>query len=407
MRLVKGQMYSIIAIIIVIPMIMFFTYSMSSSQETKTDIYKGIVAEQVGLVAESMDSDFTKAMEISGKRSLIAAVNWEILKGENLTDAIANLTTLIENGTINGTENLIMENNTLKNWSSKIAAVQTNFDTDITHGNLEINSSRFNVLLTAEINVSVIDEIMEMKIVRNGMKKSVNISILEIDDPLYTLNTYGLIHRTILEYPYGHKALEIVHGGLNSSGSCTGNLTTDSGDSSPSDKILLISDSSSVPDAILGGFKGVIAEMPRDLSLSGISCYNTGNGSAVNLINAIIDNSSYKKVYIDNETGSVWHLPFRDAVENGYYFEGTGPDIITRMENRTNTSSGGIESIVNIQELFMESLPIRENQVSVDYLYFANENYIGYEVRGFPGWFRLNCAKASEYNLNELLEYSC
>jgi len=406
MRFVKGQMYSLIAIIIVIPMIMFFSYTLLSSQESKADIYKGIVAEQVTLVADSMDSDFRKAMEISGKRALIAAVNWEILKGENLTDSVSNLTILIEYGTINGTENLIMENNTLINWSTKISNVQTNFNTNVTYGNLQISAKNFSLILTAETNISVIDDIMEMSMIKNGIKESVNISILEVDDPLFTLNTYGLIHRTIQKYPYDYKALKIMKGGSNSSGACTGNVTTNQA-ASPIGKILLVSNSSTVSDFTLQGFEGVIAEVSRNLSLAGVSCYSTGNDSAVYLVNSTLENISYKKAYIDNETKAVWHLPFRDAVENGYYFEGSGPNITNRMENRTNTSIAGIESIVNIQELFIEGITIRDNQVSVDYLYFENENYIGYAVRGFPSWLRLNCAKATEYEVKELLEYTC
>lgn len=400
-------MYSLIAIIITIPMIMFFSYTMLSNQESKADIYRGIVAEQVTIVADSMDSDFRKAMEISGKRALIAAVNWEVLKGEGLTDAVSNLTELIENGTINGTENLIMEGNTLVNWSTKISEVRTNFETNINYGNLKIVSDGFNLVLSAGINISVVDSIMEMSMIKNNIPESVNIPVLEIDDPLYTLNTYGLIHRSIFEYPYEYKAMKVVEGGSNSSGSCSGNVTTDSGDPSPGGKILLISNSSKVSDATLSGFGGVIAEVDRNLSLIGLSCYNTGNDSAVYLVNSTTESSSYKRVYIDNVTKSTWHLPFRDAVENGFYFEGTGPNITNRMENRTNVSGNGIESIVNIQELFMEGIEIRENQVSVDYLYFANEDYNGYGVRGFPGWLRLDCTRAAEYGLEELLEYSC
>ena len=403
----KGQMYSLIAIIITIPMIMFFSYTMLSSQESKADIYRGIVAEQVTTVADSMDSDFRKAMEISGKRALISAINWEILKGEGLTDAVYNLTELTEKGTINGTENLIMENNTLTNWSTKISEVRTNFETGINYGNLQIVSEGFNLVLSAEMNISVIDDITEMSMIKSNVPESVNISIIEIDDPLYTLNTYGLIHKTILQYPHEYKTLKIVDGGSNSLGSCSGNITTDSGDPLPAGKILLISNSSTASDTVLLRFVGVIAEVGRNLSLVGVSCYNTGNDSAFYLVNSTIEDSSYKRVYIDNVTKCVWHLPFRDAVENGYYFEGTGPNMTNRMENLTNGSSKGIESVVNIQELFMEGLEIRENQVSVDYLYFADENYIGYGVRGFPGWLRLDCTKAAEYGIEELLEYSC
>jgi len=400
-------MYSLISIIIAIPMVMFFSYTMLSDQESKTDIYRGIVAEQIAVVADSMDSDFQKAMEISGKRALIAAVNWEILKGEALTDAVYNLTELINNGTINRTDNLIMENNTLSNWSTKIAGVRTNFDTGISYGNLQIVSEGFDIFLSAEMNISVVDDIMEMRMIKNNIPKSVSINIADIDDPLFALNTYGLIHRTIFRYPYEYKSMKVLEGGYNSSGSCSGNITTNEAESSPAGKILLVSDSSEVPDAVLSGFSGVIAETDRNLSLIGLSCYNTGNGNAVFIVESVVDDSPYKSIYIDNQTKSVWHLPLRDAVENGFYFEGAGPNITNRMENKTASSANGIESIVNIQELFMEGIQMRENQVSVDYLYFTNENYIGYGVRGFPGWLRLNCAKAAEYGVGELLDYSC
>ena len=400
-------MYSIMALIFALPMVLFFFYSMQWSQGFGNDIYRGIVSEQMTVVADSVDSDFKKAMEIAGKRALIAAVNWEILKGEALTDSVKNLTELMVNGTINGTENLIMLNNTLADWSNNIASVKTNFGTNLSFTNVSLLSYGFYLEVSALTSVNVTNERMEMRIERKNKRKAVNISLENLDDPLFALNTYGIIHRTIRKYPHNYTAKKIITAGANSSGSCLGELTTDPSDASPSAKILLVSNSSKINDSVLSSFKGVIAEISRNLTISGIRCYNTGNSSAVYLVNSTVNQSSYKEVYIDENTKGVWHLPLRDAVENGYYFEGEGPNITLRMENKTTNSSNGIESFVNLQDFSLEGLPIKENQNSVDYLYFANENYIGYAVRGFPSWLRIDCEKAAQYKVSELLEYSC
>lgn len=406
MWMFKGQMYSIIAILLIVPMGMFFSYYMMSGEGSNQVIYKSIVAEQIGVVSDSMESDFLKAMEISGKRAVIAAVNWQILRGKNLTEPGNNLTILMINGTINGSENLIMTNNTLTDWSYKISSVPTNFDSSISYEDLSITSEDFIVTITSDVTLSVSDDVIEMDM-QKTIQKQANISIEEIDDPLYPLNTYGLSQRTILRYPYDYKARNVAEGGINSSGSCPGNATYNPGASNPGIKILVIEDSTSVSDAVLSSFRGVVSSESRNLTLIGVSCYVTGNESAYDTINDTMTDTGYDEFYIDNETRSVWHLPFREAVFNGYYFEGEGPNITNRMKNITNGSENGLESIVDIQELFMNGIQIKENRVSTDYLYFSSENYIGYEVRGFPGWFRLNCGKASEYGVLDLLEYDC
>ncbi|NOX71213.1 MAG: hypothetical protein GXO64_00755 [Candidatus Micrarchaeota archaeon] len=403
----KGQMYSIIAMVLVMPMVLFLSMHLISEQEGRGDIYKGIVAEQMAIVRDSMESDFEKAMEISAERAFISATNWEILQGTPLEDAVSNVTTLMIAGTINGTQNLIMIDNTITDWSSKISEVETNFETNISFNDMHFSSYAFTITVSSDVNISVNDETTEMRIDIDNMEKEVNISIENLDDPLYPLNTYGILQRTIVSYPYPYNAKKLITGGVNSSGSCSGEVTTDPADTAPSGKILLISDAATVSDSVLRNFAGIISENSINLSLSGISCYNTGNGSAIVTVNGTINGSDYDTVYIDEETAAVWHLPFREAVEDGYYFVGIGPNITNRMENSTMESTGGIESIVNIQDLSMEGLPVRENQVTVDYLYFANETYIGYSVRGFPGWFKLNCEKAQSYGLTELLEHLC
>jgi len=152
-----------------------------------------------------------------------------------------------------------------------------------------------------------------------------------------------------------------------------------------------------------GCYMGIIVEESADLG-NYTDCYVTGNDSSVDLINAAITETGYNKIYIDNETGSVWHLPIALELENGYYFQGEGPGYLERLEGSLESSENGLESLINAPELESVSIPIKENQVSLDYLYFSQQDYIGYRVRGLPDWFKINQNIASRYNLNELFE---
>ncbi|MCK4335992.1 MAG: hypothetical protein KAW40_04695 [Candidatus Aenigmarchaeota archaeon] len=394
----RGQFYSIIAIFITIPIVIFISYYVFS-QGGETGIYENIVADQIHQVEKSIENDFGKAIVTSGKRALIAGDDYVVMSGNAMSDAIAGIKELMENGTMEGNESLLMFNNTLGNWTKKILNVPVNFDVNLSYANLEIsNYDSFRIKASSNLNVSVADELGIGRIDKKDMYYEAMIPVKGAEDPIFTLKTNGVVTRSIKISKYPYRAKKLVIGGTNSSGSCSGEVTFNKSECDT--KILVAGNTTGVN---FGCFSGFVIEDSIDLS-GNSNCYLTGNSSAVENISQAISDTGYDEVYIDSDTTSVWHLPIREEIDNKYYFPGNGPNFLKRLEGDLNSSSNGMETFVNLPELQNYGLPIKEDVISVAYIYFLDQDYIGYPVRGLQGWFRVNRTFSDKYGLTELCD---
>ncbi len=395
----RGQFYSATAILIAIPIILFVTVYIGS-QTIGSDIYERIVSDQVHQLEKSIETDFSKALVTSCKRALIAAGDRIVMNGTALNNSVESLKELMENGTLSGEEAILMVNNTLGNWTQRIRNVKTNFNVDLNYSGLHIAGNDYStVRVSSNLSVHVADDMGMARVEKNGVKEEVLVSVVDMEDPLFPLETNGILTRVIRFSPFTYRAKKIVKGSFNSGGSCEGNVTFEKSECNPA-KILVASNTSGID---FGCYRGIITE--EDVDLSGnTDCYVTGNASSLDLINQTITETGYEKVYIDNQTKSVWHLPIKLELDEGYYFEGEGPDYLDRLEGDLEASSNGLESLVNAPELESLGIPIKEGQISLDYLYFSDQDYIGHGVRGLPEWFKINQTIAERYGLKELFE---
>ncbi|NIO21454.1 MAG: hypothetical protein GTN76_12115 [Candidatus Aenigmarchaeota archaeon] len=395
----KGQFYSVTAILIAIPIILFVSFYMVS-QTRGSNIYERIVSDQVHQLEKSLENDFDKALVTSCKRSLIAAGDRVVLNGTPLDNSVLRIKELMENGTLYGEEVILMLNNTLGNWTQRITNVPTNFQVSLSYSGLDVDIHDYrNVKASAKLDVSVSDTLNIARVEKSNIDYETLVSLTHMEDPIFPLKTNGVLTRIIRFSPFSYRAKKIVVGSTNSEGSCSGNVTFEKGECD-STKILVAQNTTGVNFAC---HKGVVIEQSVDLS-NDTNCYVTGNGSSVTLINTTITETGYQKIYLDNETISVWHLPIKLELDNGYYFSGEGPDYLKRLEGNLESSQNGLDSLVNAPELESVGIPIKEDQVSLDYLYFSGQDYIGYRVRGLPDWFRINQTIANRYNLDELYE---
>jgi len=395
----RAQFYSLTAILVAIPIILFLS-SYMLSQTRGPDIYERIVSDQVHQLENSLENDFGKALVTSCKRSLIAAGDKVTLNGSPLDDSAMRLKELMENGTLYGEGTILMFNNTLGNWTDRISKIPTNYHVNLVYSDLDLGPYDYrNIRASAKFNISVADVLNVASMERGDINYETPVSVEYMEDPVFPLETNGVLTRVIRFSPFSYRAKKTVLGSLNSKGSCSGNITFEKSECDTS-KILVAYNTTGVN---FGCYMGIIVEESADLG-NYTDCYVTGNDSSVDLINAAITETGYNKIYIDNETGSVWHLPIALELENGYYFQGEGPGYLERLEGSLESSENGLESLINAPELESVSIPIKENQVSLDYLYFSQQDYIGYRVRGLPDWFKINQNIASRYNLNELFE---
>ncbi len=394
----KGQFYSVIAILIAVPIMLFISFYMIS-QTRGSNIYERIVADQVHQLAKSIENDFDKALVTSCRRALIAASDRVILNGTPLDNSILRLKELMESGTLYGEEAMLMINNTLNNWTERISNVPSAFHTDLGYSGVNVEHEDYSTLrVSAILNITVTDGLGIAKVVKKNVEHEVSVSVENMEDPIFPLKTNGVLTRTIRISPFTYRGKKLVLG-LNSKGSCTGNVTFEKSECDAT-KILVVQNISGVD---FDCYRGVVVEESINLD-NDTECYVSGNESAIELINTTVTQTGYQRIYLDDQTNSVWHLPIQLELERGYYFRGEGPDYLKRLEGKLETTPNGLESLINAPELESMNIPVKENQVSLDYLYFSDQDYIGYGVRGLPEWFRINQTIAERYGLSELFE---
>ena len=389
----KAQFYSLITVLIVAPLMMYILFYITASQTIGYSGAEKVVADQIQQVERNIERDFGRAVGISCRRALLAASSNIITEGRYVNSSADILLELMLNGTLGGNESFYMINNTLENWKSAMLDIETGFETILDYDNLQIeNHDGLNVKAAVNLSVSVSDK-LGIAGVDRGVKKTVLVSVKDINDPIFPLNTQGYIKRSIREYPYPYYAVKIVKG--NSSGSCSGVVSFDP-EATDSEKILVTRNASGI-----SGFRGVVGETD---DAPDVSCYIIGASGAVELINQTIMHSNYTQIYLDSNTSGVWSLPINEGIANGYYYKENGPDMLMRLEGNLSPSVNGFQTFVSIPELETQGVPVRETQTRVAYLYFSDQIYNGQRVRGLPDWFRIDAEHAAIYNLTELLD---
>ncbi len=388
----KGQVYSLITVLIVFPLMMYILFFVTSSQSARYSGLEKVVSDQIYQVERSIERDFGRASGTSCKRALLAVSGDVVENGRYVNDSVGLLTELMIDGTLNGNENFYMENNTLGDWMNAILGVETGFNTNLNHSYPLIeNSGGIELKVTVNLSTDVSDGLGIARKSRN-MEKETPVSVEGIDDPIFPLNTQGYIRRLVTEYPHPYYALKVVTG--TSSGSCSGEVSFDAGTPDP-EKILVTENASGV-----SGFRGVIGEAG---DIPAVSCYVVSAPGAVVLVSQAVQQSGYESIYLDSNTAGVWSLPLAEGIENGHYYREDGPDMLKRLEGDLSPSQDGLQTFVSIPELRAQGIPVKETQTRLAFLYFSQQIYNGERVRGLPDWFRIDTEHAATYNLTELL----
>ncbi len=389
----KAQIYSLIVVLIVIPLFMFISLYIRSAQTIKSGGLEKIVADQEYLMMKNIEDDFSRAVEISGKRAILAAINDVINRGAYLENSTLSITEMMINGTLHGNLSFIMIDNTLDEWKNNILEISTEFYTYLSCHDLVIeNHNGIKIKATVNMSINVSDNLNISEISKN-IRKDILVSFDGFEDPLFPMETLGFLERKIDIYPYTFYAKKIVTG--TSSGNCSGPVTFDNTTADP-EKILVTYDASGI-----SGYMGVIAETG---GIPSASCYVIGATDAVSEISSVVNQTGYQTIYIDSVTSAAWSLPIKEGIENGYYYYSNGPTMLERLEgNFSGGNPNGTETFVIIPDLQALGMEIKDQQTRIAYLYFSSQSLNGQQVRGLPEWFRIDSEHADNYNLTELL----
>lgn len=387
----RGQMYSLMALLIAVPVFIFLTYYLTVAQSPSSAAMNKVVADQVREVERGTEEDFARAVNIAGRRALLALLARITEEGAYAEGAGGKLEELMLNGSLDGNDSAVMAGNTLPEWRSRLLAVETGFPKSVTFGLNSVNGSRgFDLLADAHLAVNVSDAEDRLAVERD-FSSDFPVSLVDIEDPVYTVETWGM--RAVSVKPYRHPfyARKAVSGAA--VGSCFGNMTLETGTPNAG-RVLVTSDATGA-----FGFAGVVSET----GVPDQECYMTGVANAVELLNQTVQEAGYDGLLIDEGSGGVWSLPFRDGLDSGNHYSGYGPGMIGRLEGNLTPQDGGLVSFVNTDDLPLAGLDVKENQTRTDYLYFSDEIVNGKTVRGMPEWFRVDVATAARFGLSELV----
>ena len=194
----KGIFYSAITILFVAPiLVVAFVYVNSLDTYSKIDTSK-TVGDKVASYSKSVNSDLPRAMKIISRRSIDTNLNYIDLTGVPLDNAEARISETIHNGTVFG-NSTVVNNFTITNWANSITAKGSSygFATNVSVIGVNITPlDSYHVLVHTVVSVNVTDVTSSTNLYRI-YSVGIPISIEGLLDPLYTLNTNGLLKRVI------------------------------------------------------------------------------------------------------------------------------------------------------------------------------------------------------------------
>lgn len=200
----KGIAFSLLAILLLTPLVVL---SINYSKSLRG--YGQLIGEQIRIQSgyyfmQSMEQDLVRAGEIIGKRSLVAATDFVIRNGTGLDNATKRLEELFVNGTIYGNVSAVLVNSTIIDWLDRIEDIGAKsgflIKMELKTFSVRMHDS-WNVEFDVGYTISLQDVRGTFGVTKDAEIKSI-VSIIGLEDPIFPLNTYGKVTRTIKQSPF-------------------------------------------------------------------------------------------------------------------------------------------------------------------------------------------------------------
>lgn len=394
----KGLLYSILTIILLIPI---FTLSSTYSETLRgygTDIGSNLRLKSGLYFLDSVNEDFDRAVEIVGRRCLTACINHVINEGDGLDSAEDSLLELFENKTLNGNPSDFVDYSIYEwlNKSDQIAETR-GFVLEREIRNVDVSmTDPWNVMFTLDLRMKLGDK-ENLFYYEKNVTKYVPVSIRGLEDPLYVLNTGGKVSRKVERQEGELTSLLLTGPGGNGWGSGTSIKTGNpSLLTNKDEKVLLTDDVSSSYSA----FAGLVAR---------INSTEMGTSWVFNDSWDSVKNNTH--VVVEGTRGEVWSIEkLYEMHQENLYTAGDGPCFLDRLEgNLKNTRPGaGLESLVD-KDIILEKTGSVKDHSNVDYIYFNGTTLNIYKVKGMPetmSWeFKIDQEHLSTYGVDNALSY--
>ncbi|PIO06044.1 hypothetical protein COT29_02875 [Candidatus Micrarchaeota archaeon CG08_land_8_20_14_0_20_59_11] len=209
----RAIFYSLMALALLAPIAAFALYSAIHAQGGGAAVVTTVVGRETSNFAESVELDFPRALSIAGKTSLTAGVNHVVSSGEAMDDAQLRLRELAWNATYYGVPSVLMSNNSISDWTARLQtkglAYGLNVSAVVTDVSI-VPYDSFHVLFSANMSLKARSEAYSLNLTRSLYAQAL-VSIEGVEDPLYPLNTNGLVGRVLRANTtavYGVEALD-------------------------------------------------------------------------------------------------------------------------------------------------------------------------------------------------------
>ncbi len=306
----KSFFYSISVLLVLVPIASLLIYYALLSARSASGETSKVVSGEARSFFVSMHADFQRALETSAKSAVLSSINEVVSTGRPFSDSRSALRNLVVTGSPDGAgePSPVMGGNFLNAWASNMRNLSfyygLNSTISIPVSNVTVShASPFELEFTAQATVVTrpLFNPDSFNLTRTYSASAV-VPVEGFEDPLYGLNSYGLVARVI------------------------------SANETP------ISNSTALDDFI----------------------------------------------------GLKQYVPNADA-----------PDFFNRLEGSLSASQFGFETIVDLNELTAQGLPVR-NQSAVDHLYFNSTlPDQGHAVTSSSyAWLRLDCPHAELYGVS-------
>jgi len=404
-KIKKGIMFSLITVFIVISLITIVSIQKSLVLHSRKQMSIATRIKDMNNMHSGIMRDLGKVIKITTKRAVSAAINHTVSKREGLDQANETLVELIFDGTLDGDPQALMEDTVISDWTDKMMqiGILKGYDVDIglDRNNFTIKPyDSWNLIAEGYLQINITDQHGIASIRRETVINEM-ISIINLEDPIYPLNTMGRGKSIFIRSPHSENHTKLLVSGdgstswvngvsvlINKTNPGAANLVTN-----PGEKILVTDDVGPFASATVNKFNGLVSE--EDISTGITIKYVVNATGAMDLI----PNST--EILLDCENNNVWAIQnLIEDTENKYYHSSTdGASFLDRLEGelfvqdkyKIAANPIGLESFVDKDYLSRLDIPVRDSQTNIDYLYFSNDPSIVVDgVKGLDEDFRID-----------------
>lgn len=202
----KALMFTLAAALFAIALLSVILIRLEQSREHGEALTYRIRCDELSAFLNDMTLDLERASSISGKRAAVYAMD-VVVNGTALGNATEYLDEMVLYGTFNGTKVTTLENQSLTNWTTRIKtlAEQRHFITNLDMDLFEIDHAPYTSwdywVRTKIVGLELIDSYGYCSFIgtlpRQGKWINANVSVLGLEDPLYTYKARGYVSRGI------------------------------------------------------------------------------------------------------------------------------------------------------------------------------------------------------------------